>query len=286
MENKGNKGSTFILLLLFVILALTAVIRLVSLYSSGGGKYSDPVVSTKNVRGSIYDRHGNLLAFDTTRKGFLLLSGEKSQECAFLISRFTSLDSLSVTASIEDGVTFFPVSDDLIEEAAKALLSSSLTSVLTLTGRTARVTPYSSMNAVIGKAVNGRTGEGGIEEAFNSYLSVSPALGEKAVYGEDLVLTIDINYEEILTSVLSRSGYSGSAALLNRKGEIIAWYGDVSGKLLGNICYSHSTREETVLFSREEYIPLEECIQLSPLYLYLSVADECVVAALKGELGL
>lgn len=286
MENKGNKGSTFILLLLFVVLALTAVIRLVSLYSSSGGKYTDPVVSKRNVRGSIYDRHGNLLAFDTTRKGFLLLSGEKSQECAFFISRFMSLDSLSVTASIEDGVTFFPVSDDLIEEAAEALLSSSLTSVLTLTERTTRVTPYSSMNAVTGKAVNGRKGEGGIEEAFNSYLSVFPALNKSTVYGEDLVLTIDINYEEILTSVLSQSGYRGSAALLNRKGEIIAWYGGVTEKMLENICYSHSTREETVLFSREEYIPLEECIPLSSLYLYLSDTDEGVAAALKSELGL
>lgn len=286
MENKGNKGSTFILLLLFVVLALTAVIRLVSLYSSNGGKYMDPVVSKRNVRGSIYDRHGNLLAFDTTAKGFLLLSDEKSQECAFFISRFTSPDSLSVTASIEDGVTFFPVSDDLIEEAAKALLSSSLTSVLTLTERTTRVSPYSSMNAVTGKAVNGRKGEGGIEEAFNSYLSVFPALNKSTVYGEDLVLTIDINYEEILTSVLSQSGYSGSAALLNRKGEIIAWYGGVTEKLIENICYSHSTREETVLFSREEYISLEECIPFSSLYLYLSDTDEGVISDLKSELGL
>lgn len=286
MENKGNKGSTFILLLLFVVLALAAVIRLVSLYSTGSGKYTDPVVSTKNVRGSIYDRHGNLLAFDTTAKGFLLLSDEKSQECAFFISRFTSLDSLSVTASIEDGVRFFPVPDDLIEEAAKALLSSSLTSVLTLTTRTTRVSPYSSMNDIIGKAVNRRKGEGGIEEAFNSYLSVSPSLYKSTVYGEDLVLTIDINYEEILTSTLSDAGYSGTAALLNRKCEIIAWYGPVTDKLLSNICYSHSTREQTVLFSREEYISTEDCIPFSSLYLYLSDTDEGVISALKSELGL
>ncbi len=286
MENKGNKGSTFILLLLFVVLALGAVIRLVSLYSTGSGKYTDPVVSTKNVRGSVYDRHGSLLAFDTTREGFLLLSGEKGQECASFISRFTSLDGVSVTAAIEDGVTFFPVSDALRDEASEALLSSSLTSVLTLTTRTTRVSPYSSMNDIIGKAVNRRKGEGGIEEAFNSYLSVSPSLYKSTVYGEDLVLTIDINYEEILTSTLSDAGYSGTAALLNRKGEIIAWYGGVTDKLLSNICYSHSTREQTVLFSREEYISTEDCIPFSSLYLYLSGSDEEAVSALRRELAL
>ncbi len=269
-----------------MVLALGAVIRLISLYSPGSGKYTDPVVSTKNVRGSIYDRHGNLLAFDTTGGGFLLLSGEKSQECASFISRFTSLDALSVTASIEDGETFFPVSELLLGEAAEALLSSPLTSVLTLTTRTTRVSPYSSMNDIIGKAVSRRKGDGGIEEAFNSYLSVSPALNESTVYGEDLVLTIDINYEEILTSTLSRIGYRGSAAILNRKGEIIAWYGSVTDELLKNICYSHSTRKETVLFSREEYISPGECIPLSSLYLYLSGADEEALSAVRSELAL
>lgn len=269
-----------------MVLALGAVIRLVSLYSSGSGKYTDPVVSTRNVRGSVYDRHGSLLAFDTTRKGFLLLSGEKRAECASLISRFTSLDAISVTASIEDGVTFFPVPDDSLKAASEAILASSLTSVLTLTERATRVSPFSSLDAVIGKAVSRRKGDGGIEEAFNSYLSVSPSLNKSTVYGEDLVLTIDINYEEILSSTLSKAGYSGSAALLNRKGEIIAWYGDVTEKLLMNICYSHSTREETVLFSREEYITLEECISFSSLYLYLSDSDEAAAAAVKSELGL
>lgn len=284
MDNKGNKSSTFILLLLYVILASIALIRLITLYSSESTEYTDPVVSTKNVRGTIYDRHGSLLAFDTTRTGFLLLSEDKNQEAATLVARFSSDDAVTITSAIEDGVTFFPIDESGVDEASEALLASSLTSVLTLTTRDVRVSPYSSMDKIIGR--EGKREGGGIESMFNSYLSAVPTLNAAAVYGEDIVLTIDINYEEILSSVLSALQYEGRGALLNGRGEIIAWYGDVTDELIKNITYSHSTREETVLFIREDYIPLDECTELSSLYLYLSYPDETVVSRLKAELGL
>ena len=288
MENKGNKSGSFILLLLFVILAAAALIHSVSLRADRSGGYSDPVVSSKNVRGTVYDRHGNLVAFDTVTYGLMILDEDKAQMAASEIAGFTSFSPVEITSAFDKGTSFFPLSGEGAErrkEAGEYLLKNNLIGTVILTAKRTRSCPYSSLSSIIGTSEKINEGEGGIEELFNSYLSSSPTLYTDAVYGEDLVLTIDKDYQEILASALREAGYKGNAAILNRRGEIIAWYGDVSEELLRNICYSHSTKEATVLFDREDYIFTEECEEVSSFYVWLSYPDEKGLSSIRKALG-
>lgn len=281
MENKGNKSRTFIILLLFIILAVTSAVRIATLAVDRKGKYSDPVVSSKNVRGTVYDRHGNLLSFDSTEEGFLILDSVSSQQAASLISSYTSLSPLEIAAELDEGKVFFPIPEGT--EASRALgeiVEKGLVSLVTITRKSVRKHPYSFMNEILGEE-----GEGGIEEMFNSYLSAVPTLNETEVYGEDLVLTIDMDYEKLLSSILSSLGYTGECALLNRKGEIIAWYGEVNDSLLSSLCYSHSTSEATLLFQRSEYISIEDCLDISSFHLWMSEENEAAVISIRKALG-
>ncbi len=288
MENKGNKSGSFILLLLFVILAAAAVIHSISLRADRSGGYSDPEVSSKNVRGTVYDRHGTLVAFDTVAYGFIILDEDRAQMAASEIAPFTDLTPLEITSAFDRGTTFFPLSDQGMEkreEAGEYLLHNNLIGTVMLTGRRERSCPYSSLSSIIGTSDAINRGKDGIEELFNSYLSSTPTLYTDAVYGEDLVLTIDRNYQEILSSALKEAGYTDDAAILNRRGEIIAWYGKVTEELLRNICYSHSTKEATVLFDREDYIFTEECEEVSSFHLWLSSPDEKALSSIRRALG-
>ena len=102
--------------------------------------------------------------------------------------------------------------------------------------------------------------------------------------GEDLVLTIDLELEEILLSALEEEDVTLSAAILNSRGEILAWRGDAVEELLSAITYSHSDEYETMLFERKNCISLDECTQLSSCHIYLSDTESEALSLIESAL--
>ncbi len=276
MENKGNRSHSYVLLLLFLILALTLFFRNIFTSLSSKYKYTDPVVSTVNERGNIYDRRGNLLAFDREELGFSITNTDSSQLIAYTLAPYTDYSTLALTNLIENSAPFIPLSRDKrfdLNEIKTAVENAGLGQSVTITSSTSRFYPHSYFTSILGEAYSSFKAEGGVEEKFNSYLAAIPKLGEKENKGESIVLTLDMTLEELLYSLLSSSESTIDVAILNGKSEILAYYGTISDELLSNITYSHSTVSETTLFLRDEYISLDECTPLSSYYIYMSQED-------------
>ncbi len=287
MRDKGNKGSSLILFILFFILVLLLFFFNIRGCKNEAYIYSDPVISEKNIRGTIFDRHGVILAFDSSGKGFRILNNSKPQECASLISEYTDFTPVVLSTLIEEGTAFIPLGKDNmtpLEKIENQIADHNLSSSLSIDTSYYRTYPYSSMDSLLGISFNSYSANGGIEGYCNSYLSALPSPGKEKTKGEDIVLTLDINIENILFSVLEENSYTGNAAILNNKGEILAYYGTVTEKELSAICYSHSTESETSLFLRERPISTEECTPLSKYFIYLSCDKENTLPLIERAL--
>ncbi len=287
MENKGNKGRTFILLIFALAASLLLIVRAAVLSSSASAGYSDPVVSVRNIRGTIYDRRGNTLAFDTSTTGFLFSSADGVQEAASVIADYTGLSALEIASLVENGTYFVPLSVtslSITDEIENIISEAGIGSRVSLSTGSYRSFPYTFLDFLLGKSSSSHSGEGGIEEKYNDYLSAAPTLNERTVRGEDLVLTIDLFLEEILLSSLEEEDVTLTAAILNSRGEILAYYGEVDSMLLSAITYSHSDEYETVLFPRESCISLEECTPLSSYFIYVSDTESEALSLIESAL--
>ena len=287
MRDKGNKGTSLILFILFFIAVLLLFINNITRGDNGIYTYSDPVISKKNIRGTIYDRHGLILAFDSSGAGFRITDDSKPQECAAVISEYTHFSPVVISSLIEGGTAFIPIGKDNttpLDEIENLIREHGLSSELSLSSSYYRTYPYSSIDFLLGKSFNSHSAEGGIEEYCNSYLSSVPTPDMEKTKGEDIVLTIDINMEEILFSLLEENSYPGNAAILNSRGEILAYYGSVTPDILSAICYSHSTESETSLFIRENPILIKDCTPLSQYYIYLSSDKENTLPLIERAL--
>lgn len=286
MKNLGNKSSTLFIFALFIILALILLLRNITLCFTFSYDYSDPYLSKKNIRGTIYDRHGNTLAFDTSSIGIKILDDEKREEKASFISRYIDYSPLLISSLINEGVTFFPLkkeNDDDIKEIEKNI-NENFKDSLSLTVEKTRIYPFSYMNDITGLSLTPERGEDGIEGMYNEYLKAVPSVGVKTSYGEDIVLTLDIAIQETLCSALKDREFSGDAAILNNKGEILAFYGDVTDKILTDVTYSHSTKEKTELFVKNSFISLSDAEEIYPYYIYISEDKEDILPLIKDAL--
>lgn len=283
MENKGNRSYSYVLLVLFVILALTLFFRNISIELSSQYKYTNPVVSSVNERGAIYDRRGNLLAFDRAQVGFSIINDDYAQEIAYTIAPYTDYSPLTITSLIENSSTFIPITREKrydLNEIKTSLEEAELEESVTITSSLSRFYPYSYFSSILGKAYSSFKAEGGVEEKFNSYLEATPLLGVKQNTGESIVLTLDMTIEELLYEVLSPTS-DIDVAVLNGKSEVLGFYGSVTDELLSAITYSHSTENETVLFLRNEYISLDKCTPLSGYYIYISQENPQVLESIE-----
>lgn len=284
MENKGNRSHSYVLLLLFLILALTLFFRNISTSLSTKYKYTDPVVSSINERGTIYDRRGNLLAFDREELGFSITNTDSSQLIAYTLAPYTDYSTIALTNLIYNSAPFIPISREErfdLNEIKTAIENAGLSQSVAVTQSSSRFYPHSYFSPILGEAYSSFKAEGGVEEKFNSYLAAIPKLGEKENRGESIVLTLDMTLEELLYSLLSSSSEEIDAAILNEKSEVLAYYGTITDELLSNITYSHSTESETTLFLRDEYISLVDCTPLSGYYIYLSKEDSQILESIE-----
>ena len=232
MMQNGNKHGVMAAYVIAIILAIAVLLRFSYLsINEGRPRYQDPILSELLVRGSIYDRDGQLLAIQAPDYGFSIsLSGSSPSYIASVISRYTTEPAVSLESRIGNGEDFIiiPMIPSITEmnQIRDYLESLGLSDEVQLTTRETRKYPsYQDTWNIIGGVDHTLSGVSGIERIFDDVLSPNPSPYQRIARGKDLTLTIDIEAQEALMEYQKRKGTNGAIALISPSGTIIAWTG-------------------------------------------------------------
>lgn len=284
-RKKENKGGHILIYISAFILSLMVILSFFyyeNKLSFSFKRYSDPVISEINLRGTIYDRRGNILAFDVPLYGFLYTGGiDNIQKASSYLEEFLPLSALEISHKLDEGITFFPLSS-IPSEKEIAIINNyiktnKIENILTFKIQNKRVYPFGSYS-FLGEMEDLYNGKGGIEELFNEELKALPSTDKKETKGSDLVLSIDINIEKILNEKLGIVPY----ILFNSNQEILALNHyeekDTLSSLLHSITTNGETKENSSTVSSSY---LSNLYNLGSFYLYLN--DENKEALPKVE---
>lgn len=253
--NKGiGKGNILIALILFAII-ITRVIYLHTTDLIEHKHYNDPIVSEKLVRGTIYDRNGNILAIQAPDFGFSVKLTESSPSyIASVIEPYIMISAIECANQIQNGISFFQFKDvpdsEMLEELDRILINSYLDKEVSIVIVENRKYPAGScILDIVGSVDKYMEGVSGIEKTLNNSLRALPVLDKSYVTGSDAVLTIDLDLQFALSSIPELNlEENSSAAILSSKGEILAYSGPITDELLENIVVSISSADEFISF--------------------------------------
>ena len=243
MEDNGNKPRGIILILITLALAILIVYSAISLCLSNTlvtWGYKDPEVSTNNVRGTIYDRNGRILAIQAPNYGFLVSeNNDVIQQLSSFISQYSDYDGVEIASKIEKGESFFPLSSS-VTSSQRDLINiiieeNSLSPYLEFAEKETRFYPYKFSTDIIGNTSSPSKGIGGIEEMFNEYLMAVPEVGKTTVHGSSITLTLDSEIQTILEEIKKEMGMDNDVSIISNKGFIVAYDGKEDEDVLNNL---------------------------------------------------
>lgn len=281
MENNGNKPRGILILLFTLFLSIITIYGVLSL-SLGKDmekwSYDDPLVSRINIRGNIYDRNGKLIAIQTPQLGFSIVNSDgASQRISSFIAPYLNSDGVHIARRISEGVTFFPVeaeSAPAIESISVLIAESGLEEYVEYSEKEVRSYPYHVMENIIGYSSLPSRGEGGIEELFNSDLAAFPEVGRTTVKGSSITLTLDVEIQMILETIIEELGFESDAALYNEKGQILAYSGKYD-ESVANSLVRYMTTSGNEKIERDVSLPSRflNAIPLGPYMLFVEGKD-------------
>jgi cell division protein FtsI (penicillin-binding protein 3) len=185
-------------------IVLVRVLWIVSCSSTTEATYSDPIVSKQVVRGTVYDRNGNILAIETPYWSCAILVNETEdlRRTIETIAPILSLDPSTVYAAASQRSVYHLVKRRLsLEEHAamlKVIKETGLKGVL-LEKRYGRSYPqHYHASQVIGFTNTENHGIEGLELAFESQLFPYPVPGETITNGATITTTLDIQLQYLL----------------------------------------------------------------------------------------
>lgn len=166
--------------------------------------YRDPAVAQRVVRGTITDRNGRLLAIETPYHGCALLLREIKDLnlVANLIGPILSINAQQIIDGSSRNRSYYLVKrrlgQDELEQLTKIIKEHGLAGVV-IEKRYGRTYPQHFHGAqVIGFTNTENRGIEGIELSYEDTLSPYPGLNETITYGNDLVLTLDMELQYLL----------------------------------------------------------------------------------------
>ena len=243
MEDNGNKPRGVILIIValaFMALIIYGTISLCLSEELVTWGYKDPVVSQNNIRGTIYDRNGRILALQAPSYGFSI-NGEKDriQQISSFLSEYSDYGALEIAYLIDKGESFIPLSSSItnpqIDMINIKIKEESLSSYIEFSEKETRIYPYNVASSIIGFASSPSKGIGGIEEMFNEYLMAMGKVGKTTVHGSSLTLTLDSEIQAILEEVKKDMDINADTAIISNKGFIVAYDGVVDEEILDNL---------------------------------------------------
>ena len=258
MEKNGNKSIGKLNLIAAIIAIAIVIFRLVYIQFFDlieHKNYSDPIISTSLVRGTIYDRNGNILAIQAPSYGFKLdIKYTTSSYIASVIAPHTNMSSLQITDEINKGTRFFPLKE--VPDASKLsylermMANFSLEDEITIIRIEERKYPSGRyVSDIVGMVDSYMDGISGIELKLNQSLKATPRLGQLHVQGANAVLTIDQSLQFAINSIDRLARDHAEAAILNKNGELLAFYGTVTDDILSNCVLSTSSSDSYLVFT-------------------------------------
>ena len=247
MLGKQKRRGIWMAYILIIALAIMMIGRMAYLALSddiGNIHYDDPKLSETLVRGSIYDRNGELLAIRAPDYGFeIKLIDTVPSFVASVISSYTTEPAISIENRIENGETFIMISMiptlTEMDEISTALREKGLADEVRLTTHETRKYPKAeTMSEIVGRTDEDLTGISGIELLVDSELTAKPSPYERIVHGNDVTLTIDsvIQYE-----LLEIAPPESTIAILSPEGELLAYAGELDYDVLSSTVKSIDT---------------------------------------------
>ena len=243
MEDNGNKPRGVILILLALALVALIIYGAISLCLSEelvSWGYKDPIVSTTNIRGTIYDRNGRILAIQAPDYGFTIRAEkDKIQQISSFLSDYSDYDAVEIASLLEKGETFIPLTSSItnpqIDMLNVRIKEESLSSYIEFSEKETRHYPYNIASSILGCAPTPTKGNGGIEELFNDTLKAMGEIGKTTVHGSSITLTLDSEIQAILEEVKKEMKIDEDAAIISNKGFIVAYDGKVDEEVLNNL---------------------------------------------------
>lgn len=240
MEDNGNKPRGVILILLALALVALIIYGAISLCLSEelvSWGYKDPIVSTTNIRGTIYDRNGRILAIQAPDYGFTVRTEkDKIQQISSFLSDYSDYDAIEIASLLEKGETFIPLTSSItnpqIDMLNVRIKEESLSSYIEFSEKETRHYPYNIASSILGCAPTPTKGNGGIEELFNDTLKAMGEIGKTTVHGSSITLTLDSEIQAILEEVKKEMEIDEDAAIISNKGFIVAYDGKVDEEVL------------------------------------------------------
>lgn len=282
MEDKGNKPRGVILILVSLALTTLIIYGAISLCLRDGlvtWGYNDPVVSKNNIRGTIYDRNGRILAIQAPDYGFsITLEKDNVQQISSFLSEYSDYNALEIAAKIERGERFIPLSkvitNPLVDFINIRLMQEGLSSSVEFSEKETRSYPYNVAEDLIGASFSPSTGNGGIEEMFNEYLMALPEIGKTTVHGSSITLTLDSEIQAILEEVKKEMKINYDVAIISNKGYIVAYDGKEDPVVLDNIV-RFITPPSSVTTERAISVPsrMVDGIQVGSYYVWCEDKD-------------
>ena len=283
-EKDNHIGRISLIFLLLLILTLFArIIIIQNLGQKSNKSYSDPIISSALIRGTIYDRNGNILALQAPNYGFTVhIELSDPSYIASILDPDLSKDAIAIERDLKNGVTFFPISYTPDPEEEKHLYrlidNLGLKNEITLTLKETRKYPSeSSTRMIVGSVDEDLNGVSGIEKLYDNKLRAIPKLGIKAVRGDDIILTLDASLQIALNNLPLLDAFKESTiALLSDKGEILAYHGEINDELLKALVHSISRNGNITTFTIQPYFPEEKLINAYGYKLYIKANEENV----------
>ena len=243
MEDNGNKPRGVILIIValaFMALIIYGTISLCLSEELVTWGYKDPIVSTTNIRGTIYDRNGRILAIQAPDYGFTVIAEkDKIQQISSFLSDYSDYDAIEIASLLERGETFIPLSSS-ISNPQKDMINlrikeESLSGFIEFSEKETRHYPYDIASSILGYASTPTKGNGGIEEMFNDSLKAMGEIGKTTVHGSSITLTLDSEIQAILEEVKREMEIDEDIAIISNKGFIVAYDGKVDEEILNNL---------------------------------------------------
>ena len=193
--------------LIIIFIFLLIILRLVWLIIPHGASlknYENPVVASRVVRGTIYDRNGAVLAIETPYYA-LALHLDKVKDIESIISTISpviGMDRDEVHKALENKIRYALIKKNLLtseKDQLESLIQEGLLQGAVIEKRYGRVYPQVyHASQIIGFTNSNNVGLEGIEYTYNEILSPAPSVNEAITYGNDITLTLDMNIQFML----------------------------------------------------------------------------------------
>ncbi len=198
MDSSGKKLFYYLIVSLAVLAVLIMIIRYTMImFPTKSQEYHEPLVSSRVQRGTIFDRNGTILAYETPYYSCAVLLREidSIEKTADDLALLTDMSKEEILHKLEDRSTYALIKKRLSDSEYQMLndaISNRTLPGVTLEKRYGRIYPQQYHGAhVIGFTNIDNVGLSGIEYTFDRLLSPLPDPALDTTYGDDIYVTLD-----------------------------------------------------------------------------------------------